>query len=273
MKLENLVNIVNSFLTNVLSELSSPSQKLMDAMKYSLLEGGKRLRPVMLLAAYLDVSKKTMFDDEMKYLIFAIEALHSYTLVHDDLPCLDNDKTRRGKPTSHIKFGEATALLAGDALLNASFESFIKAIKIQPKLIYAADYFYSLAGAGSLISGQSLEFVLENFDENVLINIFTHKTAALFKSAAYIGGALGLVAQSELDLKSPILKDLENFALNYGLAFQLKDDLDDLNAKGYAARFGVHKAKELFDEYKLKAIRIVQKYDFQLLTALIQNLN
>jgi len=273
MKLEKLIDAVNVCLADILTEIApSSSKKLTEAMEYSLLEGGKRLRPVMLLASYLDVGKKKLLNEEAKYLAFAIETLHCYTLIHDDLPCMDDDIMRRGKPTTHIKFGETTAVLAGDALLNASFQAFIKAVKLKPGLIHAGDYFYALTGASGLISGQSMEFELDYFDENTLIKIFTHKTAALFKSAAYIGGVLGLIESDSFVSTNPILADLENFALNYGLAFQLKDDLDDLNPKGYAARFGVEKAKKMFYELKRKSIQAIEKYDFPLLAALAEKL-
>ncbi|MCL2555808.1 MAG: polyprenyl synthetase family protein [Firmicutes bacterium] len=280
MNLNELTYIANHGIIDILKDFSIPSnivsKKLIAAMEYSLICKGKRLRPVMLLASFFDVcglKKTNTYPIAIKYLVFAIEALHTYTLIHDDLPCLDNDDLRRGKPSSHKQFGEATALLAGDALLNASFEAFIEAIKLEPKLIHAANYFYSLSGAQGLIAGQSLEFELESFSNETLIQIFTHKTAALFRSAAYIGCTLGLIYSKKYDNKiNPELKALDNFALNYGLAFQLKDDLDDLNPKGYAVRFGIENTKNLFNDYKLKAIESLKNYNFPFLTAIVNNL-
>lgn len=273
MKMEKLIDIVDSSIKQVLAEFFVPSNVLGQGMEYSLLGGGKRLRPVMLLASFFEVCGMMQEDNAaLKYLIFAVESLHTYTLIHDDLPCMDNDIERRGKPCCHIKFGEAAALLAGDALLNASFESFIKAIKLQPNLIHAADYFYSLAGAKGLIAGQSLEFELDTFSKETLLEIFKHKTAALFRSSAYIGGSMGLIAINKFDPASSILTDLDSFALNYGLAFQLKDDLDDLNEKGYAARFGAKEAQKLLDEYKQKAVLAIKKYNYNFLTALANDL-
>jgi len=256
-------NICENVLTRVAAEFISPSEKLLEAMRYSLLNGGKRLRPIMFLAATEESGG--VIDKAAEYLCFAIEALHTYTLIHDDLPCMDNDDERRGKPTCHIKFGQAHALLAGDALLNASMEYALKAVLLRPELAAAADGFFTAAGMQGTIAGQAIEFELEKYTKDDLLRIFSLKTSKLFIGPLAAGGICGGADKSRLSA-------LKEFGDNFGLAFQLKDDLDDNSYKGFASLFGVEETAKLLDDYKNKAIKSIAEFNYPFLNRLIEKL-
>ncbi|MFN7905375.1 MAG: polyprenyl synthetase family protein [Pseudobdellovibrionaceae bacterium] len=200
-------------------------KKLLESMEYSFFNGGKRFRPVVGLAvAKLMKLKK---EDVLSWLL-AIEMIHTYSLIHDDLPCMDNDDVRRGLPTNHIRFGEATALLAGDALLTDSFGElgFIANSKAVPKLIQILS---SNAGLNGMITGQVMDI---HFDETchsiadgkdqlkVLQQIHHLKTARLIQLAcegcAYIA-----------DLNDSTIALVRNFGFNLGYSFQVADDILD----------------------------------------------
>jgi len=255
--------ICDSVIERFAAQLFSPSDKLLQAMRYSLLSGGKRLRSVMLLAA-AEESGGTI-DLATEHLCFAVEALHTYTLIHDDLPCMDDDSERRGMPACHIKFGEAHALLAGDALLNASVESALKAVLLRPELIRAVDCFFAATGMQGTIAGQSIEFELEDYTKDDLLRIAYLKTSKLFEAPLAAGGICG--GADELKLAA-----LKNFGDSFGLAFQLKDDLDDNSPKGFAAVFGAEKAAELLEMYKKKAIDSVAGLGYPFLSKLVERL-
>jgi geranylgeranyl diphosphate synthase type II len=188
------------------------------AMRYSVLAGGKRLRPILCLAAAKAVGGK-----EKNALIpaLAIELLHTYTLIHDDLPCMDNDDLRRGKPTCHIVFGEANAVLAGDALLTLAFEWLAG---ITPPKPYAPNQLIlELARSASsrgVIGGQVEDLAAEGKkpDAAAVKFIHLHKTAALIRAAVRIGAICGGAGKSELSA-------LSNYGEKAGLAFQIADDI------------------------------------------------
>jgi len=211
--------------------------KIYEAMSYSLLGGGKRLRPTLLLAAYESVSYPTGDTATSNHLAekvraacaldfaCALEMIHTYSLVHDDLPALDNDNMRRGRPTNHIVFGEAMAILAGDALLNKSYELMIDTsakyqyIRCLPALVEIS----RAAGINGMIGGQVMDINTagQDIDDETLLYIHNHKTAALIQAAitagAIIGGASG--------------RALDKFKLaghHMGLGFQIMDDILDV---------------------------------------------
>ncbi|HHT08050.1 MAG: polyprenyl synthetase family protein [Christensenellales bacterium] len=194
-----------------------PTQ-LAQAMRYSLLAGGKRLRPVLLLAAY-----GSLHDDLTPALPFAVavECIHTYSLVHDDLPAMDDDDLRRGKPTNHKVFGEAMAILAGDALLNLAFE-----LMSESKLPRAMDVIKIIAsrsGAAGMIAGQTADILMSNqpADQDMVRYIHQHKTADLITAPVLAG--LTLAQADEQQLHSGQI-----YAGNLGIAFQITDDLLDL---------------------------------------------
>ena len=191
-----------------------------DAMRYSIFSGGKRLRPQLILAACTGLGGN--IDTAMPFAC-AVEMIHTYSLIHDDLPAMDNDDLRRGKATSHIKYGEAIAILAGDALLNLAYEVMGEACEKNPKQISALRAIARASGAYGMVAGQAADILWENktIDESALIYIHAHKTAALIKACLEAGGIL-----SEADLRQQ--SDLSEIGENLGLAFQIRDDLLDM---------------------------------------------
>jgi geranylgeranyl diphosphate synthase type II len=193
--------------------------RIVEAMRYSLLAGGKRLRPVLLLAAY------NLMDDDMSPALpfaSAVEMIHTYSLIHDDLPAMDNDDLRRGKPTSHKVFGEAIAILAGDALLNMAFETMSRSR--HPQAFAAMGKIAELSGAGGMIAGQTADILMSNHmpDVEKARYIHLHKTADLL-TASLLAGLILIGADSET------FRAGEEYGRNLGLAFQITDDLLDLS--------------------------------------------
>ena len=193
---------------------------LWDAMRYSLFTGGKRLRPQLLLAACTGLG-----GDDNIAMPFAcsIEMIHTYSLIHDDLPAMDNDDIRRGNPTCHIKYGEAMAILAGDALLNLAFEIMGDACKEHPEHIEAMTTISRASGAYGMIAGQAVDILSENksIDECALCYIHANKTGALFKACLDVGGILG----GANDFQRSSLSEIGD---SLGRAFQIRDDLLDI---------------------------------------------
>ncbi|MCL2817475.1 MAG: polyprenyl synthetase family protein, partial [Clostridiales bacterium] len=194
---------------------------LFEAMRYSVFAGGKRLRPALFLAVL------RLFGLENKaYLPFAcgLEMIHTYSLIHDDLPAMDNDDLRRGRPTSHKVFGEAQAILAGDALLTHAFCVMLKAaVAAQPqRLLAAVDYVAWQSGIGGMVAGQSADIVCEGreLSEEELRYIHERKTGALF-CASVVSAAL-LAGAREEEIAS-----LSAYAQKLGLVFQIADDILD----------------------------------------------
>ena len=189
---------------------------LSEAMRYAVGTGGKRIRPLICLASSVAVGGKA---EDAKYPAAAIELLHNYTLIHDDLPAMDNDRERRGKPTVWVKFGEANAILAGDALLALAYQVAAKA----PRNVAAIVDILGEKGVG-VVQGQvedveSSKFKVQSLKCDVEF-VYRHKTADLFIAAAAMGGLAG--GGREADVAA-----LKEFALNLGLAFQYEDDLLD----------------------------------------------
>ncbi len=191
---------------------------LHDAMKYSVKAGGKRFRPVLLLMTAKVL--KVNFDAVMPYAI-ALEFLHTYSLIHDDLPAMDNDDYRRGKLTNHKVYGEAMAILAGDALLNLAYETLFRA----NKSIYdvnASRILSMYAGAHGMISGQALDILNENNDtatEDVLKKIHELKTGRLITASTIIPSCF---------IGDEYFNELKKYGENLGLLFQITDDLLDV---------------------------------------------
>ena len=198
------------------------TQSLRRAMAYSLFAGGKRLRPVLLLAAY------GMYEEDLgPALAFAaaVEMIHTYSLIHDDLPAMDNDSLRRGRPTCHRAFGEALAILAGDALLNGAYE--LMAQSPHPRALPALREVAARAGDLGMIGGQAADVVQEGreADAENLLYIHEHKTAALM--TAPVMCALTLAGAQAQDREAGL-----RYGRYLGLAFQIVDDLLDMRTEG-----------------------------------------
>ena len=198
-------------------------EKLFNAMKYTVLLPGKRLRPIMCLETC------RMFGGDIEDAIptaCAIEMYHAMTLMHDDLPCMDNDDFRRGKPSNHKVFGEATAVLAGDALLTYApqiITKYSKNLKAE-KVLKVLEEYFQYSGAYGVIAGQIVDIESENnppSDKEKTLNfIHQHKTADLFKMAIRCGAIIGGANDNEM-------KEMSDFAQDFGLAFQIADDILD----------------------------------------------
>jgi len=206
---------VDAHLDAFLPSADEPPALLHEAMRYATYSGGKRLRPALVFAAAHAVG---LAPERAAPLASAVELVHTYSLVHDDLPAMDDDELRRGRPTVHIKFGEANAILTGDALLAAAFEALAAADAPAPvvgKLAHAA-------GSRALVGGQvdDLDFDPERANAQLVRRIHERKTAALFRFSVWAPGAVAGRPPRELEA-------LDRFGLAYGLAFQLVDDLLD----------------------------------------------
>ncbi len=195
-----------------------------EAMNYSVLAGGKRIRPILMTETF------KLFGGTSQALApfaAAMEMIHTYSLVHDDLPAMDNDKLRRGKPTTHAKFGEAMGILAGDGLLNYAFETALTALDIEPdnKAIHKAlQVLAKKAGIFGMIGGQVVDVESEKqygISKNRLDFIYQLKTGALIEGAMMIGAILGGATAEEVDT-------IEQVAAKIGLAFQIQDDILDV---------------------------------------------
>ncbi len=198
------------------SKKSRYTEKLYNAMEYALFPGGKRIRPkIMFMSAkFLGVDEKRVLP-----LAISLELIHNYSLIHDDLPCMDNDTYRRGKLTCHSAFGEAMALLAGDGLLNLAYENMYEACITDEELLPAANFIAFNAGAEGMIGGQAMEFSSDEFDDGSITELYMKKTGALIKSA--------VLTPSFIAYDNEKKAALSTYADAIGLAFQLRDDLLD----------------------------------------------
>ena len=200
----------------------STSERLQEAMRYSVLGGGKRIRPALSLAAACALGQSI---DAALVPACAIELVHAYSLVHDDLPAMDNDELRRGRPTAHIAFDEATAILAGDALQAMAFEWLAETPNIEaPARLAMIQELAWASGHGGMVGGQAidLESVGKSLSLAQLETMHRHKTGALIEASVRIG-ALTAPGVSEQSLTS-----LTRYARALGLAFQVQDDLLDI---------------------------------------------
>ena len=238
-------------------------KKLYDAMNYSIFAGGKRLRPMIMM-----MTAKMLGKPEETVLPFAcaIEMIHTYSLIHDDLPAMDNDDLRRGKPTNHKVFGEATAILAGDALLTKAFEVAAKyGVKCasSDRVIKAISHLASAAGSEGMVGGQVIDIFagLDNLEE--LKNMHALKTGALIRASGVIGAILSGADDSQQGA-------IDRYCYNLGIAFQIQDDILDVlgneellgkpigsdaenNKSTYVTLCGLDKAEKLQREYIKKA--------------------
>lgn len=223
-KINDRIKLINEALDLYLPKPGYNSEIIHEAMRYSVNAGGKRLRPVLLLAA-----AEAVGGDYKKAIpaACAIEMIHTYSLIHDDLPAMDDDDYRRGKPTSHMVYGESIAILAGDALLTHAFELLGEAdrsvqlsggtiAKVVREIAYAA-------GSRGMIGGQVVDILSENreIDKKTLEYIHSHKTGALFKASVRTGAIIGGASETEL-------RELTQYAESFGVAFQITDDILDV---------------------------------------------
>lgn len=245
-KMQYWIDIINNALEEFVKEKQIPQAKIYEAMRYSLLAGGKRIRPVIMLA----VCEMLQGDiNEAIPFACAIEMIHTYSLIHDDLPSMDDDDYRRGRLTNHRVYGEAIAVLAGDALLNTAHEILLNSIvnakdNMQGKA-HAARVISNAAGTEGMIGGQVVDLESEGkqISEELLLYMHKNKTGALLKAPAI--AAAELCRASEEDKKC-----ISEFAEKLGIAFQIRDDILDvegsLNSMGKEAGSDERKGKSTY---------------------------
>lgn len=213
--------IVNKRLLRLLPAVGDYPQSLHKAMHYSLFAGGKRLRPVLVLAAAEAVGGDA---EAAINTACAFECIHTYSLIHDDLPAIDNDDLRRGRPTCHKEFGEATAILAGDALLTVAFGLIASTKSAAPSAVLGAvSELAKAAGSTGMIGGQMIDIESEGQEVSfpVLEYIHIHKTGELIRASVRCGALLGGASEAELG-------SLTRYSEAIGLAFQIADDILDV---------------------------------------------
>ncbi len=223
---------VEEVLNDFLPELGCTQDTIYEAMNYSLLAGGKRIRPILMEEAYKMFSEKNgVSTNAIRAFMAAMEMIHTYSLVHDDLPAMDNDEYRRGKKTTHAVYGEAMGILTGDALLNYAFETAAEAFsdeEVNRSYLKAYQVLANKAGTKGMIGGQVVDIETEGMPvEKVglarLTYIFELKTAALLEASLMIGAILGGATEEE------IFK-MECIGRRVGIAFQIQDDILDVTS-------------------------------------------
>ena len=270
-KLKIYQNQVNKELEKYLRKNECPEKILNNSMEYSLMAGGKRLRPILVIATY-ELFKKDI-EKCLPYAV-AIEMVHNFSLIHDDLPGIDNDDFRHGKPTNHKQFNEATAILAGDGLLNNAYMVISDDLKntkedLDTKLKVFNEFSYSV---DRMIAGEYIDTEYEGKEimEEYLDYIHINKTGALLKLCVRMGAMLANCAENDLN-------KLTNYAEKIGLAFQIKDDIlseegneeilgkpvgndKELGKCTYVSKYGLNGAKEKLDIITKEAINELKEY-------------
>jgi geranylgeranyl diphosphate synthase type II len=224
--------LIDETLKGFMPEPEGPTSELIRAMNYSLFAGGKRLRPILCMAGAEAVGGEGR---DALPVACALEMIHTYSLIHDDLPAMDNDDMRRGKPTSHKVFGEALAILAGDGLLTEAFNLMIRSDL--PEKIGTARFQEVItlisvaAGHRGIVGGQAVDVMMEGkeVDSSIVDFIHNHKTGALISASVSSGAILGGGSRQELD-------DIASYGHKTGLAFQISDDI--LNIEGDSEEMG-----------------------------------
>lgn len=217
--------IINQALASFLDEFLIPDNQLSHAIRYSTLSGGKRIRPILTLVTAQCVDAR---QTDALPAACAIECIHAYSLIHDDLPAMDDDALRRGQPTCHIAFDEATAILAGDALQSLAFELISqKSTLSAPTKLTMIQILAKASGARGMVFGQALDFaaVGKALDLSALEKVHSHKTGMLIEASIMLGALSGQqdIADSELEL-------FRDYAQAIGLAFQVQDDILDITS-------------------------------------------
>ena len=271
-KLKQYQELINRELEKHIETKKCPEEMLNRSMEYSLMAGGKRIRPVLVIATY-QIFKEDI--QECMPFAVAIEMIHNFSLIHDDLPGIDNDDFRHGKPTNHKQFNEATAILAGDGLLNNAYKVISKSLENSKKdeLTKKIKVFQEFSNAvNKMIIGEFVDTEVEGqqISEETLEYIHKNKTGALLTLCVRMGAILAEASQEDLDR-------LTSYAEKIGLAFQIKDDI--LSEEGdekvlgkpvgndkilekctYVSKYGLEGAKEKLDKLTKEAIEELQIY-------------
>ena len=268
----NFNELIETTLRSYIPPKNVMEKNLIDAMEYSLTAGGKRIRPLLVLE-FCQLCNGNIND--ALPLACALEMIHTYSLIHDDLPCMDNDDYRRGKPSNHKVFGEDIALLAGDALQALAFQTATS--NITPENAYrvakATNNLAFYCGAEGMVGGQVIDIEHENktVDMDILREMDSKKTSAIIKSACEMGC---IIAGADDDA----IENARTFGECIGLAFQIQDDILDVTSTSeqlgkpvgsdaenqkstYVSVLGLEKCKELVSELTDTAVRSLEKFD------------
>lgn len=218
--INNLKTEIDNWLSEYFKGKGSYNKRVYEAMEYSLNAGGKRIRPLLLVLTYM------LYKEDYKNILdiaCALEMIHTYSLIHDDLPCMDNDDLRRGKPTNHKVFGDAIATLAGDGLLNEAMNVMFKHCIGNNNAIKACSIISECAGVEGMVGGQTVDILSENkkIPIDQLYYMHSKKTGALIKASILSGALLGGAGREDLN-------KLDYYGQKLGLAFQIKDDILDV---------------------------------------------
>ena len=256
-------DIINKVMRGYTEHENNPQSLIYEAMNYSLFAGGKRIRPVIMLLVCDMLSGD---ENEVMPFACAMEMIHTYSLIHDDLPAMDNDDYRRGKLTNHKKYGEAIAILAGDALLNKAFETVTSAVyKDSSRAIKAMSVLSKSSGTEGMIGGQTVDIESEGkkISPDELLYLHSLKTGAIIRSSGVIGAIMAGAGNDEI-------KAVDEYCKNLGIAFQIQDDLldilgneeilgkatgsDSANEKTtFVTLYGIEESKKAVDSYTEKA--------------------
>lgn len=230
--------VIEQKLNQLINELKAPTE-LKEAMKYSLQAGGKRVRPLYVLAVLEELQVE---NEDAIIVACTIEMIHTYSLIHDDLPAMDDDDLRRGKPTNHVVFGEALAILAGDALVTLAFGIIARLTKLTAEQkVQLLDKLSYAAGAEGMVGGQVLDMLGEGKYLTLaqLEEVHVNKTGALLSYSILAGGIIANATDEKMDA-------LRTYAFHIGLAFQIQDDILDI--EGTSEQLGKTAGKDIISE-------------------------
>lgn len=269
--IEMLKRDIEDWISGYFKDKGSYNKRVYESINYSIDAGGKRIRPLLFLLTYM------LKNDDYKSVIplaAAIEMIHTYSLIHDDLPCMDNDDLRRGKPTNHKVFGEAVAVLAGDGLLNEAMNIMFRYCMDNDKnAIKVCSVIAESAGIEGMVGGQTVDILSENTKIPIdqLYYMHSKKTGALIKSAIVSGAMLGRASENDM-------KNLDYYGQKLGLAFQIKDDILDIvgdtetlgkKAKSdldnhkttFITTYGLNKCMEMCNSLTSECIEVLDKVE------------
>ncbi|WP_138159747.1 polyprenyl synthetase family protein [Peptoniphilus catoniae] len=250
---EDLIELIDNSIFKNFSVIDDYQKVVYESMIYSLSSGGKRVRPILCLLTYAAIKDEDWDGDYEKVLPYAVamELIHTYSLIHDDLPAMDNDDLRRGKPTNHKVYSEAIAILAGDGLLNMSAEILSKNLEQyldEPedlkRAVKAMKYIFNASGTHGMIGGQVIDLNCgEDTEIDIFENMYKLKTAALIRTSIVSGAIMAGAVDEEI-------ASLEEFSNCIGIAYQIKDDLidEDLDDNKNKSTISNHKTKEELEE-------------------------
>lgn len=278
-EIESRITEIESVISNYMPKEEGLQKTIFAGMNYSINAGGKRIRPMLMQETY------KLFGGSGKIIepfMAALEMIHTYSLVHDDMPCVDNDDMRRGKPTTHVAYGETMALFVGDGLLNLAFETIANGMDYvdinNPKEVSAyrraSQYISKCAGSYGMLAGQVVDKESEDKKDislDTIMYLYDKKTAELLKASMVVGAILANANDSEIDI-------IENVSYNIGIAFQIQDDILDItsseeelgkpigsdernNKSTYVAYTGLEESKTEVSRLTNEALSLLEQLD------------